>query len=127
MLCHARYVTPRVVWLFPHREETARSRLGEARFAAAWDEGRRLPVRAAVELVSAMRTGTGIDSLEGLTPRELEVLALVSTGRTDAEVAEELVVSLRTVHAHLRSIYRKCDVHTRSAATRYALEHELIG
>ena len=44
---------------------------------------------------------------------------------TDAEVAERLVVSLRTVHAHLRSIYRKLDVHTRSAATRYALEHGL--
>ena len=43
-------------------------------------------------------------------------------GLTDAEVAEQLVVSIRTVHAHLRSIYRKLDVHTRSAATRYALE-----
>ena len=53
------------------------------------------------------------------------MLALVADGRTDAEVAERLVVSLRTVHAHLRSIYRKLDVHTRSAATRYALEHGL--
>jgi DNA-binding NarL/FixJ family response regulator len=35
-------------------------------------------------------------------------------------------VSIRTVHAHLRSIYRKLDVHTRSAATRYALEHDLV-
>ena len=60
-----------------------------------------------------------------LTTRELEVLALVADGRTDAEVAETLVVSVRTVHAHLRSIYRKLDLHTRSAATRYALEHGL--
>ena len=62
---------------------------------------------------------------DGLTARELEVLALVADGRTDAEVAERLVVSVRTVHAHLRSIYRKLDLHTRSAATRYALEHGL--
>ncbi len=55
----------------------------------------------------------------------LLVLALVAEGRTDAEVADRLVVSLRTVHAHLRSIYRKLDLHTRSAATRYALEHGL--
>ena len=62
---------------------------------------------------------------EALTAREIEVLALVADGRTDAEVAEELVVSVRTVHAHLRTIYRKLDLHTRSAATRYALEHGL--
>ena len=64
--------------------------------------------------------GTDVDAPDGLTARELEVLALVAEGRTDAEVAEQLVVSLRTVHAHLRSIYRKLDLHTRSAATRYA-------
>jgi DNA-binding NarL/FixJ family response regulator len=41
-------------------------------------------------------------------------------------VAERLVVSIRTVHAHLRSIYRKLDVRTRSAATRYAVDHRLV-
>ena len=51
---------------------------------------------------------------------------MVATGRTDAEVAERLVVSIRTVHAHLRSIYRKLDIHTRSAATRYALENDIV-
>jgi DNA-binding NarL/FixJ family response regulator len=76
--------------------------------------------------VSAARPGTGVDAQEGLTPREIEVLGMVATGRTDAEVAEQLVVSLRTVHAHLRSIYRKLDVHTRTAATRFALEHGLV-
>ncbi len=103
----------------------ARGRLGEGRFAAAWEEGRRLPVDAAVELVAAVGARTGVDSPEGLTPREIEVLEMVAKGLTDAEVAEHLVVSLRTVHAHLRSVYRKLDVHTRSAATRYALEHGL--
>ena len=55
------------------------------------------------------------------------MLALVAEGLTDAEVADRLVVSIRTVHAHLRSIYRKLDVRTRSAATRYALEHGFVG
>jgi predicted ATPase/DNA-binding CsgD family transcriptional regulator len=99
--------------------------LGEGRFAAAWEAGRRLPVGATVELVAAVGARTGVDAPDGLTTRELEVLALVAEGCTDAEVADKLVVSLRTVHAHLRSIYRKLDVHTRSAATRYAIEHGL--
>lgn len=59
----------------------------------------------------------------GLSRREVEILRLVATGLTDAEVAGELVVSRRTVHAHLRSIYRKLDVRMRVAATQYALEH----
>ena len=103
----------------------ARRRLGEAGAAAAWAAGRRVPLRATVDLLPAP-TSPGVDSAEGLTAREAEVLAMVATGRTDAEVAERLVVSIRTVHAHLRSIYRKIDVHTRSAATRYALEHDLV-
>lgn len=103
----------------------ARTLLGEDRFAAAWDDGRRLPIGATVELVAAVGAPPNADAPDGLTPRELEVLAMVAQGLTDAEVAERLVVSLRTVHAHLRSVYRKLDVHTRSAATRYALEHGL--
>ena len=46
------------------------------------------------------------------------MLALVAEGLTDAQVAETLVVSIRTVHAHLRSIYRKLDVRTRAALRR---------
>jgi len=104
-----------------------RSRLGEDRFEAARDEGRSLPVGATIELVQPPRSSASADSPEGMTAREVEVLALVAEGLTDAEVAERLVVSIRTVHAHLRSIYRKLDVRTRSAATRYALQHDLAG
>jgi DNA-binding NarL/FixJ family response regulator len=60
-----------------------------------------------------------------LTPREAEVLRLVATGRTDAQIAAQLYISTRTVHAHVRSIYGKLDVANRSAATRYALDHGL--
>ena len=62
---------------------------------------------------------------DGLTAREVEVLRLVAKGLTDTQVAEELVLSPRTVHAHLSSIYNKLDITSRSAATRYAIEHNL--
>jgi predicted ATPase/DNA-binding CsgD family transcriptional regulator len=104
----------------------ARSALGEARFTAAWEKGRRIPLGATVELIAPARTHATTDAAEALTTREVEVLRLVAEGLSDAEVAERLVVSLRTVHAHLRSIYRKLDVHSRTAATRYALEHHLV-
>ena len=85
-----------------------------------------MPIGETIELVQPARGRAGADAPEGLTTREVEVLALVAEGLTDAEVAERLVVSIRTVHAHLRSIYRKLDVRTRSAATRYALQHDLV-
>ena len=103
----------------------ARTTLDDARFATAWNEGKRLSLEGTVELVRAAGAPADLDTRDGLTAREIEVLVLVADGRTDAEVAEKLVVSVRTVHAHLRSIYRKLDLHTRSAATRYALEHGL--
>jgi len=62
----------------------------------------------------------------GLSQREVEVLRLVATGLTDAQVAERLVLSTRTVSTHLRSIYSKLEVTSRHAATRFALEHDLI-
>jgi DNA-binding CsgD family transcriptional regulator len=61
-----------------------------------------------------------------LTAREVDVLRLVATGLTDAEVAEQLVLSVRTVNAHLRSIYRKVGVHSRAAAGRFAEENDLL-
>ncbi|HEX6739725.1 MAG TPA: LuxR C-terminal-related transcriptional regulator, partial [Vicinamibacteria bacterium] len=54
-----------------------------------------------------------------------EVLTLVAAGLTDAQVAERLFVSQHTVSTHLRAIYGKLGVSSRSAATRFALEHHL--
>jgi DNA-binding NarL/FixJ family response regulator len=61
-----------------------------------------------------------------LTAREVDVLRLVAVGLSDAEAAERLFVSVRTVHAHLRSIYRKAGVHSRAAAGRFAEENGLL-
>lgn len=67
-----------------------------------------------------------IPALAELTPRELEVLQLVAHGLTDAEVAEQLVLSRRTVSTHLSTIYSKLHVKSRSAATRLVLENGLV-
>jgi predicted ATPase/DNA-binding CsgD family transcriptional regulator len=61
----------------------------------------------------------------GLTAREVEVLRLVAQGLTDAQVAERLILSRRTVSTHLTSIYGKLQITSRSAATRFAVEHGL--
>lgn len=61
----------------------------------------------------------------GLTAREVEVLRLVAQGLTDAQVANRLVVSRRTVSTHLSAIYGKLQVNSRSAATRFAIEKGL--
>ena len=61
----------------------------------------------------------------GLSPREVDVLRLVARGMTDAEVAEALSISPRTVGRHLSSIYSKLGVGSRTAATAFAFEHGL--
>jgi non-specific serine/threonine protein kinase len=60
-----------------------------------------------------------------LTPRELEVLRLVAAGLTNAQVAQSLVITPRTVNAHLTAIYSKLGVSGRSGAIRYAIDHDL--
>ena len=62
---------------------------------------------------------------DGLTAREVEVLRLLAAGLTDLQIAEKLVLSPRTVHTHISSIYTKLGLASRSAATRYAIEHHL--
>ena len=62
---------------------------------------------------------------DGLSPRELEVLRLVAQGLSNAQIAEQLIVSPHTVHAHVSSIHSKLRLSTRSAVTRYAFEHHL--
>ena len=63
---------------------------------------------------------------DGLTAREVEVLCLVAQGLSNAEIAEQLIISLLTVKAHMRSLYNKLGISSRSAATRYAIEHHLL-
>ena len=105
---------------------TARERLSEEAFAAAWDEGSLMTPQEAIAAYRGAAAEAPVGYPAGLTAREVEVLRLVATGLTDAQVADELVISLRTVHSHLHSIYGKLDVSSRTAATRYAIEHDLV-
>jgi LuxR family maltose regulon positive regulatory protein len=70
--------------------------------------------------------GAGDARLPGLTPRESEVLWLLAEGKSNQEIAEELVLSVRTVERHISTIYEKIDAHgkaARAAATAFALHH----
>jgi DNA-binding NarL/FixJ family response regulator len=61
----------------------------------------------------------------GLSEREVEVLRLVARGMTNAEIADALFVSHRTVTTHLTHVFAKLDVTSRAGATRFAVEHGL--
>ncbi len=61
-----------------------------------------------------------------MNAREVEILRLVVQGLTDAQIAEQLVISPHTVNWHLTSIYSKLGVSSRAAATRYAIEHYVV-
>jgi predicted ATPase/class 3 adenylate cyclase/DNA-binding NarL/FixJ family response regulator len=105
---------------------SARAALGEGAWAAAWDEGRAAtPAAPRGDAQQPARPQKRVYPA-GLTAREVEVLSLVARGMTDAQVAEALVVSPRTVNAHLGSIFAKLGVTSRTAAARFAFEHELV-
>ncbi|MGA7396680.1 MAG: response regulator transcription factor [Solirubrobacterales bacterium] len=67
------------------------------------------------------------DSDGGLTDREREVLRLIALGHTNAEIAEQLFLSIRTVESHRASIQSKLDLGGRSDLVRYALDQGMIG
>jgi DNA-binding NarL/FixJ family response regulator len=118
----------------------ARTQLGEHAFTQAWAEGRTMTPEQAIAahgqplLAERTRTKARTTKLKSpaplypndLTEREVEVLRLVARGLSDAQVAEILVISPRTVNAHLRSVYSKLNITSRTAATYFAIEHHLI-
>jgi predicted ATPase/DNA-binding CsgD family transcriptional regulator len=108
----------------------ARARLGEEAFAAAWAEGRTMTSEQATEYAldhsSRPETAAPETYPAGLSAREVEVLRLVTQGMTNAEAAEKLFLSSRTVAWHLGSIYRKLGLRSRTEAARFASDHGLL-
>jgi predicted ATPase/DNA-binding CsgD family transcriptional regulator len=115
-----------------HRSQVAaaRSQLDEVAWTAAWTEGRAMSLERAVEYAleqePAPEPAAPEPYLAGLSAREIEVLRLVATGLTNAEVAGKLYISPRTVDWHLSLIYRKLGIHSRAEATRFASERRLL-
>jgi predicted ATPase/DNA-binding NarL/FixJ family response regulator len=119
---------------------TARAQLGEKAFAASWAEGLVMtpqeviaagPDTQPIEVVDLgsparhLPQGASVPTNE-LTAREIEVLRLLARGLSNNQIAEELVLSPFTVNKHTQHIYDKLSINTRSAATRYAIEHDLV-
>jgi DNA-binding NarL/FixJ family response regulator len=123
----------------------ARLRVLAAKACVALDdiEGARLELEAAREVfeqLGAQPDLAALDAIEaslardrsrsasqrGLTDRELEVLRLVASGKTNKAIARELLLSEKTVDRHVSNIFTKLDVPTRAAATAFAYEHQLV-
>ena len=129
---------------FDHNLAAVRTQLDEATYNAAWMQGQQMTweqIIAAPEEVKRKqnhRTNQPVSHPvfsqvppsasypAGLTPREVEVLRLAAQGLSYAKIAERLIISARTVDAHLRSIYSKFGVTSRNEATRFAREHQLL-
>ena len=125
-----RLVPQERVVLEPYRA-SVRSRLGEATGEEALAQGQAMGLEEAIEYALSEQepsTTTPSSTPEhpgGLTSREVEVLGLVAEGLTNAQVAQRLFLSPRTVDTHLTSIYHKLGVSSRATAVRFALDHGL--
>ena len=74
----------------------------------------------------ALATAAG-DGLAGLTARETQVLRLIADGATTREVSKQLFISAKTADNHNQHIYTKLGVTNRAGATRWALDHGVLG
>ena len=102
-------------------EETARMELDAARWVFA-------ELGAAPDLARAQALSHTADARPagGLTARELQVLRLVATGKTNRSIAADLFLSEKTVARHVSNIFTKLGLSNRAAATAYAYEHDLL-
>ena len=121
----------------PYEAARVRIMMGLACRALGDNDGAALELRAARMVfnelgatpdVSRVDTLLGVrtDEAHGLSARELQVLRLVATGKTNKEIARELRLSGKTVDRHVSNIFNKLDVPTRAAATAWAYEHRLV-
>ncbi len=118
----------------PHEAACTRVLLADAYRALGDDDAadrEQAAARACFERLGATGDLCALDGgpapTHGLTGRELEVLALVATGRSNREIAGDLFLSERTVARHVSNIFTKIDVSSRSAATAFAYDNGLTG
>ncbi len=95
--------------------------------------GAELLLRGVTELAESLETRVSVGPQrrptypDNLSEREVEVLRLVARGRSNQQIADELVLSVKTVARHVSNIFNKIGVDRRSAATAYAFERGLMG
>jgi non-specific serine/threonine protein kinase len=104
----------------------ARAALGDQAFADAWTAGRALIPSQAVAAALAPLVSPVDSAGVSLTPRQMESLRLLAAGMTDAAIAAELFVSVRTVENHVARILAKLGVQRRTAAATAAIAAGLI-
>ena len=102
-------------------KEAAESELVEAVRRAAFGDSYLNP-RLGAKVAAAPPPGPP----DGLSEREVEVLRMIALGHTNAEIAEQLYLSVRTVETHRAHIQQKLRLSSRSELVRYALEHRLV-
>jgi DNA-binding CsgD family transcriptional regulator len=125
------------IWLeldAPYEVGRTRMLLARACFALGDEEAAALEREAACDILRRLRAAPDLARLDtsaaggphGLSPRELDVLRLVAKGKSNREIAAVLVISEHTVARHLQNIYAKLRLTSRTAATAFAFEHDLI-
>ncbi|HEX8508258.1 MAG TPA: LuxR C-terminal-related transcriptional regulator, partial [Propionibacteriaceae bacterium] len=108
---------------FETSADKIRRHLGAEAWLRAYAQGNTATYGAATRLVAEAIQNLAAElqvAPSGLTSREVDVLRLVAVGLSNAEIADQLVLSPRTVHAHLRSIFDKLKVTSRTAAAHAA-------
>jgi DNA-binding NarL/FixJ family response regulator len=117
----------------PYEVARTRELIARACSVLGDDEAGTLELDAARELFDRLgavpdlaRISTEAAPPHGLSSRELEVLRLVASGKSNREIASMLVISEHTVARHLQNIYAKLGLPSRAAATAFAFEHELV-
>jgi DNA-binding CsgD family transcriptional regulator len=109
----------------------ARRKLGPDRARAAEERGQAMSLATAAEYALMLTAADRLPpaaapGLEGLSPRERELITLVAQGRTDAQIAAQLYISVRTVSSHLDRIRDKTGCRRRADLTRLALSAGLV-
>ncbi|RZT21041.1 MULTISPECIES: response regulator [Fictibacillus] len=78
------------------------------------------------KMMSKMRQKQTREPHEELTAREMEILLLMTKGKTNQEIADDLFIALKTVKVHVSNILSKLDVQDRTQAVIYAFNHSLV-